>query len=67
MYSPCCAVPMYCLAALLQAEEGHIYRKFTWGNRKSLWELPLAAGTPVRERLLEYYRCVAAHSVDGLL
>jgi hypothetical protein len=48
---------MYCLAALLQAEEGHIYRKFTWGNRKSLWELPLAAGTPVRERLLEYYRC----------
>ncbi|KAG2444954.1 hypothetical protein HXX76_001690 [Chlamydomonas incerta] len=35
---------------------GHVYNKFSWGNRKSLWETPQAAGVDVRERLLEYYK-----------
>ncbi|KXZ55212.1 hypothetical protein GPECTOR_3g355 [Gonium pectorale] len=35
---------------------GHIYRKFSWGNRASLWERPRQAGIDVRQRLLEYYQ-----------
>ncbi|KAG2448487.1 hypothetical protein HYH02_006378 [Chlamydomonas schloesseri] len=35
---------------------GHVYNKFSWGNRKSLWEVPQAAGLDVRERLLQYYK-----------
>lgn len=35
---------------------GHPFRKFGWGNKKSLVEDPAAVGLDVRERLLEYYR-----------
>ena len=38
------------------ARDGHIYRKFTWGNRKSLVSLPAEAGLDVRARLVEYYK-----------
>ena len=37
------------------AREGHIYRKFSWGNQKSLVDLPAEKGVDVRERLLEHY------------
>jgi secreted Zn-dependent insulinase-like peptidase len=33
-----------------------VFSKFSWGNKKSLWEQPAAAGVDVREQLLEYYR-----------
>jgi len=38
------------------AREGHLFRKFGWGNRKSLVEDPAAAGIDVREELLKYYK-----------
>ena len=38
------------------AQDGHLYRKFTWGNRKSLIEQPAAAGIDVRQRLVDYYK-----------
>ncbi len=38
------------------ARDGHLYRKFTWGNRRSLIQQPSEAGIDVRERLLEYYK-----------
>ena len=38
------------------ARPGHIYRKFTWGNRRSLVTLPAERGVDVRERLVQYYR-----------
>jgi len=38
------------------SKPGHLYRKFTWGNRKSLIEQPGDAGIAVRERLVEYYK-----------
>ena len=38
------------------ARQGHIYRKFTWGNRKSLVELPCERGVDVRQRLVQYYK-----------
>jgi nardilysin len=38
------------------AREGHLLRKFGWGNRKSLVEDPAAAGVDVRGELLKYYR-----------
>ena len=38
------------------AREGHLFRKFGWGNRKSLVEGPAAAGLDVRAQLLQYYR-----------
>ncbi|GFR39667.1 hypothetical protein Agub_g138, partial [Astrephomene gubernaculifera] len=38
------------------ARPGHIYRKFSWGNKASLWEQPRQAGIDVRQRLLEYYK-----------
>ena len=38
------------------AREGHLYQKFTWGNRKSLVEQPAEAGIDVRQRLLSYYK-----------
>lgn len=40
------------------AREGHLFRKFGWGNRKSLVEDPATAGIDVRQELLQYYRCV---------
>ena len=45
------------------AREGHLFRKFGWGNRKSLVEDPAAAGLDVREALLAYYRCDAVRAV----
>jgi secreted Zn-dependent insulinase-like peptidase len=38
------------------ARDGHLFRKFGWGNRKSLVDDPAAAGLDVREALLAYYR-----------
>ena len=38
------------------AKEGHTYRKFTWGNRKSLVELPASRGIDVRAALVQYYK-----------
>ena len=38
------------------SKAGHLYRKFTWGNRKSLVEQPKEAGIDVRKRLVEYYK-----------
>ncbi|EFN52789.1 hypothetical protein CHLNCDRAFT_138430 [Chlorella variabilis] len=38
------------------AREGHLFRKFGWGNRKSLVEDPATAGIDVRQELLQYYR-----------
>ena len=38
------------------AKEGHTYRKFTWGNRKSLVELPASQGIDVRSALVQYYK-----------
>jgi nardilysin len=40
----------------LQAKPDHVYRKFTWGNKLSLWDQPAAAGINVREAVLEYYK-----------
>ena len=39
------------------ARAGHLYRQFTWGNRKSLVEQPADAGIDVRHRLMSYYKC----------
>ena len=39
-----------------QAKDGHVYRKFSWGNKKSLWDDPKAQGVDVREELLSYYK-----------
>ncbi|KAK9820983.1 hypothetical protein WJX81_000873 [Elliptochloris bilobata] len=38
------------------ARQGHIYRKFSWGNRKSLVDMPKAKGVDVRKELLRYYK-----------
>ncbi|KAL4440115.1 hypothetical protein ABPG75_003116 [Micractinium tetrahymenae] len=38
------------------ARDGHLFRKFGWGNKKSLVEDPAAAGIDVRQELLKYYR-----------
>ena len=45
------------------AREGHLFRMFGWGNRKSLVDDPAAAGLDVREALLAYYRCGTACAV----
>ncbi|EFJ45023.1 hypothetical protein VOLCADRAFT_94734 [Volvox carteri f. nagariensis] len=48
----------HCLLAQIMchtSRPGHIYRKFSWGNKASLWEQPRLAGLDVRRRLLEYY------------
>jgi hypothetical protein len=38
------------------AREGHLFRKFGWGNQKSLVEQPAAAGVDVRQELLRFYK-----------
>ncbi|GAB4823775.1 hypothetical protein N2152v2_010821 [Parachlorella kessleri] len=38
------------------SREGHPFRKFSWGNKKSLIEDPTARGLDVRDRLLDYYK-----------
>lgn len=40
------------------AKDGHIFRKFGWGNAKSLKDDPAIAGIDVREELLQYYKWV---------
>jgi hypothetical protein len=34
---------------------GHLYRKFSWGNRRSLWDAPREAGVDVRAALLDHH------------
>ncbi|KAF5827025.1 Metalloenzyme, LuxS/M16 peptidase-like protein [Dunaliella salina] len=48
----CRAVQLMCHTA----KPGHVYRKFTWGNKLSLWDKPTAAGVDVRGAVLDYYR-----------
>jgi hypothetical protein len=38
------------------ARDGHLYRKFTWGNRKSLFDEPQAKGVDIRSEIVSYYR-----------
>lgn len=38
-----------------QSKPGHVYNKFSWGNKKSLWEEPAQQGLDVRAELLKYY------------
>ncbi|KAL3144870.1 hypothetical protein ABBQ38_001970 [Trebouxia sp. C0009 RCD-2024] len=38
------------------AQPGHIYNKFSWGNRRSLFDEPKAQGIAVRDELVKYYR-----------
>lgn len=38
------------------SKPGHLYRKFTWGNAKSLVDAPRKAGIDIRKRLVEYYK-----------
>ena len=38
------------------AQPGHIYNKFSWGNRRSLFDEPIAQGVAVRDELVKYYR-----------
>lgn len=38
------------------AVAGHPFRLFSWGNRRSLWDEPTAAGIPIRDRIVDYYR-----------
>ncbi|GAX76258.1 hypothetical protein CEUSTIGMA_g3702.t1 [Chlamydomonas eustigma] len=37
------------------AEEGHIYRSFSWGNKKSLWDEPREAGINIRDQIFQHY------------
>ena len=43
------------------ARDGHPFQLFSWGNRRSLWEQPKAAGIAIRDRIVKYYRWVAVH------
>ena len=47
------------------ARPGHPYRRFFWGNLKSLWQGPKAAGVDVRQELVAYYRWVPLACVAG--
>ena len=38
------------------SDDGHVYRRFGWGNRKSLVEMPKADGTDVRGALQAFHR-----------
>ncbi|CAL8470131.1 g9673 [Coccomyxa elongata] len=38
------------------SRDGHIYRKFTWGNKKSLVTLPAEKSIDVRSQLVQYYK-----------
>ena len=38
------------------ARAGHMYRKFTWGNRESLVARPAERGVDVHAALVDYYR-----------
>lgn len=56
----CQAIPYHKL--LPQSKPGHVYRKFTWGNKRSLWDQPLAAGVNVRQAVMDYYKWVVLPS-----
>jgi nardilysin len=43
------------------ARDGHPFQLFSWGNRRSLWEQPKAAGIAIRDRIVEYYRWPPRH------
>ena len=32
-----------------------MYRKFSWGNKRSLWDGPRQAGVDVRSEIIKYY------------
>eukprot|EP00884_Botryococcus_braunii_P020235 jgi/Botrbrau1/6896/Bobra.67_3s0015.1 len=38
------------------ARDSHLYRKFSWGNRRSLYDEPLAKGVDIRQQIMEYYK-----------
>lgn len=40
----------------LQCKPDHVYSKFSWGNKRSLWDQPAAAGIDVPSRLQQYYK-----------
>lgn len=58
----------WCLAGVLQADDarltqlrchtskdGHVFRKFTWGNRKSLYDGPRKEGFDIQKEIKAYY------------
>ena len=47
------------------ARDGHVFRKFGWGNIKSLAQDPEAAGIDVRSELLAYYKCAAGDAAGS--
>lgn len=38
------------------ARRGHPLATFMWGNKKSLYTVPLQQGIPIRDRLMQHYR-----------
>lgn len=36
--------------------KGHIYQGFSWGNKKSLWDLPKDSRVDVRSEIMKHYR-----------
>ena len=38
------------------AVPGHVFQQFSWGNRKSLYDEPRAAGVPIRDEIVRYYK-----------
>lgn len=59
------------------ARRGHPLRTFMWGNKRSLWDEPRAAGIDVRRRIIEHYKqqysanrmrlvILSGHSLDEL-
>ena len=45
----------------------HPYHRFSWGNRKSLQELPEKAGTDVRKHILESYETYCSANIMKLV
>ena len=59
------------------AKAGHPLRTFMWGNKRSLWDEPRAAGIAVRERIVAHHQAqycasrmrlavVSGHALDTL-
>ena len=38
------------------SRQGHLFNRFTWGNRSSLLDEPRKCGIDVRKDLVDYYR-----------
>lgn len=38
------------------ARDGHLYRKFSWGSRRSLYDDPRAKGVDIRSEITAYYK-----------